>query len=174
MNSEYSSQVQLLEYSEDLASPTPTPTVTRVTGRRGTGRWAGRRLGSRRWSWPWPRRSNSSPRSVSASKPWKRASPSETTDPSASGGPGAGAVRPDFLYEVRGSRRAPPAGTGPTSPTDPELDRPRGLHECRRSAVCQFVGGSRLVPGGSKLWGRDSLRVAEQVVACDRPTVGSQ
>ena len=76
-----------------------------------------------------------------------------------------------FLYWFKAG---PARRSWPPSPTDPGSDRPRGCHGRRRSAVRQVVSGARLVPGGSKLWGKDSRRLAEQVVACDRPTAGSQ
>lgn len=97
-------------------------------------------------------------------------------------------MRPDFLYEVQGGLR-PLELARRRRPTQSQAST-QGPRGCRRSAVSRVVGGFDRCPmgascgvsaaypstaqGRSKLWGKDSLRLAEQVVACDRPTVGSR
>ncbi|CAL9448036.1 hypothetical protein SUDANB146_04135 [Streptomyces sp. enrichment culture] len=121
----------------------------------------------RRWSRRWPRPSSSSPNSAPVSSPWRPA----TADPLA--GWGRRAEGGAFRFSLRGSRRAPSAGAGrrrrqarrslgrpaaPQAVSRPARARPRTA----RAATSQIA-----VTTGTGL-------LAEQVVAYDRPTAGSQ
>ncbi len=102
------------------------------------------------------------------SRCWRRTAASGAADPPRRAARG---VRADFLYEVQGGPRPPGLAA--------VADKPRRRASSRRPSWVPAGGrtqaraGLNLVPAGVVV-SVESLRVAQQVVAYDRPTAGSQ